>query len=340
VTPIMSQRSSSPTPVGRREWLRASGFTLVELLVVIAIIATLIGLLLPAVQSARESARRISCGNNAKQLGLAVYQYADLKQHFPPSFEDNNRAFNAPGDAANNVTLLAWSALVLPFLEQQPLYDALGTATADFTRFWGNEPAAQEAGRTVLNAFRCPSESDRGTDAEGYGISTYGANSGTAAIARWQNAPNGPAPFWDTGGVIWNNPGVIKMSKVSDGLSKTLLIVERASTPETSGTNCAGFPCNFRGGRWAGAAPLQGDTSWNPGYDPAPGETYGGSAGQWLGRATVAYGVGYINGSKHSGGVQAAFCDGSVRFIPDTIADAVHFSLRHRSDGGVVGELP
>jgi prepilin-type N-terminal cleavage/methylation domain-containing protein/prepilin-type processing-associated H-X9-DG protein len=320
--------------------MRARAFTLVELLVVIAIIAVLIGLLLPAVQSAREAARRSACSNNAKQIGLAVYQYASVKGHFPPSFADNNRAFNSPGDAANNVTLLAWSALALPFLEQQPLYDALGAATANFTQFWAAQPAAQEAGRTIIGTFRCPSESDRGTDADGYGISNYGGSAGVAAIARWQNVPDGPAPFWDTGGVIWNNPNIVRMNRITDGLSKTFLVVERASTPETGGASCAGQPCNFRGGRWVGGAPLQSNTSWNPGYDPAPGETYGGDAGQWLGRATVGYAVGYINGSKHPGGLQAVFCDGSVRFIPDTIADPVHYALRHRNDGRAVSEMP
>jgi len=313
----------------------AAGFTLVELLVVIAIIGLLIGLLLPAVQAARETARRSSCANNLKQIGLALITYESTKKSLPPSFHDNNRTYQSPGDAANNITLLAWSALILPFLEQQPLYSQLDAATAGMTLYWGNVAAAQAAGRTVLPTYRCPSESDRGTDGSGYGISCYGGNAGRYALAHF-------SPVSDRGGVIWNNPG-IKNREITDGLSKTVLVMERASTAEPSGlVNCGGSRCTPAPGRWAGAL-IESDTSWNAGYSPGVGETYGGwnatnaaERGFWLGRGAWTWAGSYINSSKHPGMAQAVFCDGAVRSVSETVADGVWDAIRHRRDGAPV----
>ena len=320
----------------------AAGFTLVELLVVIAIIGLLIGLLLPAVQVARETARRSACANNLKQIGLALITYESTKKSLPPSFVDNNRTYQSPGDAANNVTLLAWSALILPFLEQQPLYSQLDAATAGMTLYWGNVAAAQAAGRTVLPTYRCPTEADTGRDSTGYGINCYGGNAGRYALAHWQFPGNPASPASDRGGVIWNNPG-IKNREITDGLSKTVLVMERASTAEPSGLlNCGGIRCEPAPGVWVGAQ-IFPDTSWNPGYNPSVGETYGGwnptdgdERGYWLGRTTWAWAGGWINSSKHPGMAQAVFCDGAVRSVSEAVADRVWDAIRHRRDGAPV----
>ena len=325
----MHGRTKTMAVIARR------GFTLVELLVVIAIIGTLVGLLLPAVQAARESSRRSTCANNLKQIGLGLLMYVDTKKALPPSFVDNNRVQGSGGDAANNVTALAWSALILPFLEQQSLYSQLDTATSAMTVYWGNVSAAQTAGRTILQTYRCPSESDRGTDAQGYGINNYGANAGRYGLAHWQQSSN--SQMRDRGGVIWNHPG-ITLQKITDGTSKTVMVMERASTPETGGASCGGVACNYGGGRWVGGI-LSSDTTL-PGYSPGNGETYGGynaptsEIGYWIGRSTWNWGSSYINASKHAGGgAGALFCDGSVRFVPETVNDAVYDAIRVRDDG-------
>src|SRR5947208_1831693 len=107
---------------GARRHARPRGFTLIELLVVISIIAVLIGLLLPAVQSAREAARRIQCTNNLKQIGLALHHYHDAFGVFPPGGITN---FKPTGGDIWSANLMSWRALILPRMEQNPLYNGI-----------------------------------------------------------------------------------------------------------------------------------------------------------------------------------------------------------------------
>ncbi|MGE3821982.1 MAG: DUF1559 domain-containing protein [Isosphaeraceae bacterium] len=150
-------------------------FTLIELLVVIAIIAVLIALLLPAVQAAREAARRAQCVNNLKQIGLALHNYESAQQSLPW------------GDGPDQWNQWSTAALILPYLEQNSLYNAV-----NFN--WGmqdwNLPFNTTIHRTKLNVLLCPSDSDRMTNADAH--SNYAGNAGTS-----------PATFYD-----WNNTGV------------------------------------------------------------------------------------------------------------------------------------
>ena len=139
---------------------RSHGFTLIELLVVIAIIAVLIALLLPAVQAAREAARRSQCTNNIKQIGLGLHNYHSAHDAFPPGAINNARA-----RAGNiNTDWAQWSpqALLLPFVEQTPLYNA-----ANFS--WGYNPFGDPCtqinstvANTVISSFLCPSDTNAG----------------------------------------------------------------------------------------------------------------------------------------------------------------------------------
>ena len=130
-----------------------NAFTLIELLVVIAIIAVLIALLLPAVQSSRAAARRISCQNNLKQIGLALAAYTEVKGGLPPgyvsTYDNYMGTWIGPG--------WGWGAMILPYLDQQPLYNKISFETPI------QDPTQQTAANTALNVFLCPADNMRPT---------------------------------------------------------------------------------------------------------------------------------------------------------------------------------
>ena len=146
----------------RRPTLRRPGFTLIELLVVIAIISVLIALLLPAVQSAREAARRIQCTNNMKQIGLALHNYQDAFGSFP--LGGIEARFGASWGEMLNATRISWRALVLPFLEQGNLYNSVNFLFAVGISNSGTQYGVQPgfiqttALSTVVTSYICPSD--------------------------------------------------------------------------------------------------------------------------------------------------------------------------------------
>ena len=198
---------------------RGLGFTLIELLVVISIIAVLIALLLPAVQSAREAARRMQCVNNFKQLGLAVHQYHDVNNSFPPG----------------QLLYQNWqdiSALIpmLPGLEQQPLYAAFNFADVFPINGMGpvlpSYPPNTTAARTQVAGFLCPSDLNRLTNPEGH--SNYCGNSGStpesSEVVSWANGPFVAAATPDGD---YRGCRVFSFSSIRDGLSSTACFSEK-----------------------------------------------------------------------------------------------------------------
>ena len=155
-----------------------SAFTLIELLVVIAIIGILTSLLLPAVQASREAARRITCQNNVKQLGLALHSYHDTNRHFPAG----RNMFGPPGVG---VPSFSFHSRLLPFVEQQMVYD-----TIHFSVNW-NDPVNATAAASAVSVFQCPSDSGYNGLPAGWAATNYRGSEGNGITHGY--GPSDPA---------------------------------------------------------------------------------------------------------------------------------------------------
>ena len=299
------------------------GFTLVELLVVIAIIGILIALLLPAVQAAREAARRSQCSNNLKQIGLGLHNYHDTFKVFPPGFIDGH----------------GWmvTTYLLPFVEQESLYDQLNTR--DFMDL--SIATKLDLTRTVLNGYLCPSSDepdptqspDQSVNIQGtnykIGVSNYMGIMGTQDLRCWTTTVDG---------IFYHNSRT-GMRDITDGTSNTFAFSERtAHGPD------------WRGGVWAG-------TTVQVGSNAAYSCGTNGFESLRIALTLTRNGWGLINGSgyqygpssMHPGGAQFLLADGSVKFVSETIDAANNTStatttmstyqrLGARNDDLVVGE--
>jgi prepilin-type N-terminal cleavage/methylation domain-containing protein/prepilin-type processing-associated H-X9-DG protein len=270
-------------------------FTLIELLVVIAILAVLMGLLLPAVQKAREAANRMSCGNNLKQIGLALHNYHDANSAFPSGYR---AALPYADGATDTAPGWGWGAYLLPYLEQANLYNQL-----DFSSPVQNSPAIQ----TILKGYLCPSDITPNTafavrDAFGATIALAAPSSYAACVGGDESDTFGPTGL----GIFYRNSQT-KMADVTDGTTNTLLIGERAWANAN--------------GVWAGAMP--GGVCVRGKSNPCPGTGAG-----WYPAATLVLAHSHLNNatsdtdgglddfsSKHVGGSSFLFADGSVRFL-------------------------
>jgi len=292
-----------------------SAFTLVELLVVIAIIGVLVALLLPAVQSAREAARRSQCSNNLKQLGLGVTQYADI----------NRGAFPAGSYACCSGT---WQVAMLPFIEQKALFDqykgfgqinASGEIDSVNMRYSSsvNVPVTSQ----VIKAYTCPSDNKVATR-NTITFHNYVANHGNTAMARktpygvrTDGQPNryGKAPFISISNT-GQTPQVMRASDMSDGLSSTMAFSE---TIKGQNGDLRGF------GWWQGGSHFETYQAPNS-NQPDVAEQDQFCNGQrpnppCIGNTSTGLPEGIGARSRHPGGVQVTMCDGSVRFMSDNV---------------------
>jgi prepilin-type N-terminal cleavage/methylation domain-containing protein/prepilin-type processing-associated H-X9-DG protein len=301
---------------------RKVGFTLVELLVVIAIIGVLVSLLLPAVQTARESARRAQCSNNLKQIGLAMTQYADTYKGAFPVGE-------------YSCCWGTWLVGLLPYIEQKALYDQYkffgavqnqaGNAisqTDATTRYGGsmNLPVT----RLRIQAYICPSDAaiDAPNLRSGITWHNYVANHGSTTLQRqatFGTLLNGQpnkykgAPFIFVGS--WNsNPQVVRYADVFDGLSNTLAFSE---TVQGHANDLRGFAW------WNGGAHFEANLAPNSSQpDILEDASYCVNTDSYnppCAGPTTANPTNIAARSRHPSGVMATMCDGSVRFIPNTI---------------------
>jgi prepilin-type N-terminal cleavage/methylation domain-containing protein/prepilin-type processing-associated H-X9-DG protein len=281
---------------------RRHGFTLIELLVVIAIIAVLIALLLPAVQKVREAAARVGCTNNLHQIGLAMHQHANSAGFFPA-------AYTAPGLNPG----WGWGTTLLPYLEQSNLAQRLG---ADRGGVFGggaalSAPAPGDGTQAVLRVYRCPSDAgpDLDPNRDSFPTSNYRAVDGPDATA-------GYTAGMDPGGVMYQNSRTRIDGGVPDGLSNTVLVGEAPYEP-TGEQSCIWPGMTGLGPRGSfGVRIWTGDVMWGMvpnAQRPIPGF-----------------------GSRHGGGTNFLFGDGSVRLVPRNTDPAVLRAIAGRQDGSVV----
>lgn len=204
---------------------RRRGFTLIELLVVIAIIAVLIALLLPAVQQAREAARRTQCKNNLKQIGLALHNYHDTVGRFPM---DAIRTFQPQGTpAARN---FSWMTMILPYFDQAPLYNAINFSAP----LWGQTVSStgKEIRSTMLTALNCPSDPGWGDTGRtrGFAWTDYAGSSGWDMWDR----PD------DQHGGVFTAFTCVKIADITDGTSNTIMVAEANSHSYKNGGQIGG----------------------------------------------------------------------------------------------------
>jgi prepilin-type N-terminal cleavage/methylation domain-containing protein/prepilin-type processing-associated H-X9-DG protein len=308
---------------------RSRGFTLIELLVVIAIIAILIGLLLPAVQKVRDAAARMSCQNNLKQIGLACHNYADVnKSAFPPAWTLTPSPLNGGH---------AWGTHVLPFLEQDNLFRQYDMKIPMMTA--GNIAVISQRVKT----FECPSSP---TQNRLYNENIpAGALPGLPALA-WQawagdyTATSGilgntlNACFTPAGGgaregaMVFNLPTAIVA--IQDGTSNTILVGELAARPAV-----------YRQRRQVATTVIASGAGWG---DPLNGECWfagsladgTGSNGPCVVNCTNERGRGLYG--FHTGGANVALCDGSVRFLSESMRNCTFAFMVTKAKGDIVNE--
>ncbi len=211
----------------------ARAFSLIELLVVIALIAVLAGLLLPAVQKVREAACRTQCTNNLHQIGLALHHYHDVHQTFPPGGIEWR-----PGNDPTK-RQLAWSAFILPYLDQETVYRKLDLTTAF------DSAANAQGAAAVLPVYLCPSKERSDYRYQGRGLIDYGGIFGQALFGQ-NNPPNGT--------LLFDLP--VRVAMITDGTAHTVMIAEDTQRDDGQWINALNL--------FDVAAPINRGPAWDP----------------------------------------------------------------------------
>jgi prepilin-type N-terminal cleavage/methylation domain-containing protein/prepilin-type processing-associated H-X9-DG protein len=345
---------------------RRRGFTLIELLVVISIIAVLIALLLPAVQAAREAARRSQCTNNLKQLGLAAHNYLSAAGSFPPG---SSAAYNAdtPSQGVTHWGVWGAQAMMLPYLEQTPVYNAMNFNLTAWIGWAYGGIANSTAANTRIATFLCPSD---GTDTTSWGepmLNNYYGSQGTTTDP-WQVGSTG----------MFANQLAVREAQIKDGMSNTILFSEGMVGSDTIGTKYRDSVVGASGSGnllnpvvvlngtvqldpnvmaslascnqiWAAGST---NHTWNRGWRwgfSSPGlslfntvVTPNSTQYPWSGCRIGCPGCGVDFGnfisanSSHPGGINATMADGSVRFIKSSIAQNVWWGLGTKAGGETI----
>ncbi|MCA9115094.1 MAG: DUF1559 domain-containing protein [Planctomycetaceae bacterium] len=303
---------------------RRSAFTLIELLVVIAIIAILIALLLPAVQQAREAARRSQCRNNMKQLGLALHNYHDSNQCFPP---------NSHGNATNLPNGFSWRVMILPGLDQGPLYNKFNFS-ARIT-----DPAHLVLCQTVLSVLLCPSDPTSGVKTDLHVNWCFPGNASQPTGVTSTNVCDIAGSTYDTTAAVTSYAGVaglsvdagpggmfrrrqdytVKFRDMTDGTSNVLMVGENSPSYNVF-------------------------SAWAPSDSPVQTTHAINSANLTCGSTICSFpALPWPNTSAaqsfHEGGAHFLLGDGSVHFLSENMNLTVYQQMAHMSDGLPVGGL-
>lgn len=335
---------------------RRTGFTLIELLVVIAIIAILIALLLPAVQQAREAARRTQCKNNVKQLGLALHNYHDTFLTFPPGGVASITS-GAPYQG------WGWNTMLLPYMDQAPLYNLFNFSNSMQVTITGQPTVIA----TQIGALRCPSDvggnvvafvdvvptvlGTAATQSNLFGRSNY------LGVVGWSLTPTNPTgliaatpPSTANYRGIFGANSKVNIGAITDGTSNAIVIGERY-TPNAGGQATPGQPIGH--GAWAGCpdpitvaglSTIFGDTAAtiNLAANGATTPLASGSTSYRInGNNTSVANRGQTSGfgSLHVGGCHFLIGDGTVRYISENIDTGIYRNLGTINDGNPIGEF-
>jgi prepilin-type N-terminal cleavage/methylation domain-containing protein/prepilin-type processing-associated H-X9-DG protein len=295
------------------------GFTLIELLVVIAIIGLLIGLLLPAVQAAREAARRAQCINNLKQMGIALHNYHDTLGAFPMSYAARSPFVDGATDTAPG---WGWGTMILPQLEQGVLYNAANCSLSV------EAPQNTTAAQSILATYLCPSDPLPGgpyqvTDANGNALALVAPSSYAACVGNdFADSTTGLNNDGIGNGVLYRNSRV-RLAEITDGASQTIVVGERAWT--------------INKGTWVGVV-TNGVIRRGP-ANPCPNT----GAAFYRAATLVQAHCNVLNtdtdpdggiddfSSRHPGGANLLFADGSVHFLKSVLRN-----VGQRPDGSTI----
>jgi len=323
-----------------------TGFTLVELLVVIAIIGTLVGLLLPAVQSAREAARRSQCGNKLKQIGTAMHVFHGAKESFPVgTYNDDNVGYS-------------WRVWILPYLEQMANYQTMtdpargnlyipnpltgtliisgtpsGTSSVSLdtigarNKIGSGNSTLEGVNKTLLPEYVCPSDSLPRYDNDGYGKSNYCGNVGPT-VGTITTCSDGSGKAAAQKGVLLhgndnNLVASVSIADIRDGTTKTIMVGEvtesNSVTPTT--TNGGNFPIWVGGNNNGGCNGLNGSAAVFRFVD----------ANYWINRVATDTQSDMTFRSLHPGGAQFCMADGGVLFLAENLDTTVYAALGTRA---------